>query len=495
MNPRILVIDDEQPMREMLQRLLEDSQYEVSSARNGEEGLALFDQEPFHLVITDLSMPGMDGIEVLRTLKERGPHVPVILVTAFATIDTAVEAIKAGAYDYITKPFEPDTIEITIKNALAHKQLVDENRQLKQRLDDVEKKSHIIGVSPKMEEVFHLVEKVAPTDATVLIEGESGTGKELIARRLHQQSTRADEAFISINCGALPETLLESELFGYEKGAFTGATTAKEGIFKAAHGGTLFLDEIGEMPLALQVKLLRVLQDKHVLTIGGRKSFPVNVRILSATNKNLKEEVAAGRFREDLYYRINVFTIHLPPLRDRVEDIPHLLNHFIKKYNKEFDKSVATISPELMRFFKDYHWPGNIRELENYVERAILMTEGTHMQLSALPDDIQQVSPVGAGKRREAFLTSAVLSREPRERLEFPDRTSTKSSRNTASRRGGKKPITVEGDVSSTGSGLLFGSSPTGAIRGRGAGRGRKHAARGLSGLPQCPAGKELPSP
>ncbi len=405
MNPRILVIDDEQPMREMLQRLLEDSQYEIRSARNGEEGLTLFDQETFHLVITDLSMPGMDGIEVLRVMKNKGPNVPVILITAFATIDTAVEAIKAGAYDYITKPFEPDTIEITIKNALAHKQLVDENLQLKQRLDDVEKKSHIIGVSPKMEEVFHLVEKVAPTDATVLIEGESGTGKELIARRLHQQSTRADDAFISINCGALPETLLESELFGYEKGAFTGATTAKEGIFKAADGGTLFLDEIGEMPPALQVKLLRVLQDKQVLTIGGRKSFPVNVRILSATNKNLKEEVAAGRFREDLYYRINVFTIHLPALRERVEDIPHLLNHFIKRYNKEFDKSVATISPELMRFFKNYHWPGNIRELENYVERAILMTEGTHMQLSALPDDIQQAYPAGAGGQNDTFLT------------------------------------------------------------------------------------------
>ncbi len=405
MNPRILVIDDEQPMREMLQRLLEDSQYVVCSARNGAEGLALFDQEPFHLVITDLSMPGMDGIAVLRALKEKGPNVPVILVTAFATIDTAVEAIKAGAYDYITKPFEPDTIEITIKNALAHKKLVDENLELKQRLDDVEKKSHIIGVSPKMEEVFHLVEKVAPTDATVLIEGDSGTGKELIARRLHRQSSRADESFISINCGALPETLLESELFGYEKGAFTGATVAKEGIFKAADGGTLFLDEIGEMPPALQVKLLRVLQDKHVLTIGGRKSFPVNVRILSATNKNLKEEVAAGRFREDLYYRINVFTIHLPPLRERVEDIPHLLNHFIKKYNREFDKSVETISPDLMRFFKDYHWPGNIRELENYVERAILMTEGTHMQLSALPDDIQQASPVGTGGGCDTFMT------------------------------------------------------------------------------------------
>jgi two-component system NtrC family response regulator len=405
MNPKILVIDDEQPMREMLQRLLEDSQYEIRSARNGEEGLTLFDRETFHLVITDLSMPGMDGIEVLRVMKDKGPNVPVILITAFATIDTAVEAIKAGAYDYITKPFEPDTIEITIKNALAHKQLVDENLQLKQRLDDVEKKSHIIGVSPKMEEVFHLVEKVAPTDATVLIEGESGTGKELIARRLHQQSTRADDAFISINCGALPETLLESELFGYEKGAFTGATTAKEGIFKAADGGALFLDEIGEMPPALQVKLLRVLQDKQVLTIGGRKSFPVNVRILSATNKNLKEEVAAGRFREDLYYRINVFTIHLPPLRERVEDIPHLLNHFIKRYNKQFDKRVKTISPELMRFFKNYHWPGNIRELENYVERAILMTEGTHMQLSALPDDIQQVYPAGTGGQNNAFLT------------------------------------------------------------------------------------------
>ena len=389
MVPRILVVDDELPVRELLQRILSESGYEVRQARSGAEALGLFDEEPYHLVITDLSMPGMDGMAVLRAIKEREPSVPVLLITAYATIDTAVEAIKAGAYDYITKPFDPDDLTITIKNALAHKHLFDENRLLKQRLEDVEKRPSIIGNAPRMKEVFHLIDKVAPTDATVLIAGESGTGKELVARRLHEASSRADRNMLSINCGALPETLLESELFGYEKGSFTGASSAKQGIFKAADKGTLFLDEIGEMPPPLQVKLLRVLQDKQILTVGGREPVPVDVRIIAATNRDLKEEVDAGRFRDDLYYRINVFMIPLPPLRDRREDIPLLLSHFIKRYNQEFGKNVEAVSPSLMHFFLEYEWPGNIRELENYVERAILMTEGTQLQLSALQLDVE----------------------------------------------------------------------------------------------------------
>ncbi|MEK6776585.1 MAG: sigma-54 dependent transcriptional regulator [bacterium] len=390
MKARILFIDDELPMREMFQRLFQASEYEILLAGNGMEGLDIFSKEKVHLVITDFSMPGMTGMDVLREIKARDRNIPVILITAFATIETAVEAIKVGAYDYITKPFDPDAIEITIKNALSHKQLVDENIFLKQKLKDVETRSGIIGESPKLKEVFHLIEKVAPTDATVLIQGDSGTGKELVARRLHELSTRKDNTFLSINCGALPLTLLESELFGYEKGSFTGATSSKEGLFKAADGGTLFLDEIGDMPQVLQVKLLRVLQDKEILPIGGRKSFTVNVRILSATNKNLKEEIEKGRFREDLYYRINIFTIDIPPLRERTEDIPLLLNHFIKRYNKEFGKNVDRISPGLMRFFLEYDWPGNIRELENYVERAILMAEGKQLELSSIPTDVQK---------------------------------------------------------------------------------------------------------
>jgi two-component system response regulator HydG len=382
--PKILVIDDELPVREMVQRLLSESNYEVRLARNGEEGLALFRKEGFDLVVTDLSMPGMNGIEVLRTIKSEEASVPVILITAFATIDTAVEAIKTGAYDYITKPFDPDDLAITIKNALAHKLLFDENLLLRRKLDNAERKGAIIGESLRIREVFHLIDKVASTDATVLIEGESGTGKELVARRLHEVSQRAGKRMLSVNCGALPETLLESELFGYEKGAFTGASAAKEGIFKAADRGTLFLDEVGEMPPPLQVKLLRVLQDKEVLTVGGRQAIPVDVRIIAATNKDLKAEVAAGRFREDLYYRINVFTIPMPPLRERREDIPLLLHHFMGKYNREFGKDVQSISPKLMQFFMDYDWPGNIRELENYVERAILMADGSQLQLAAL---------------------------------------------------------------------------------------------------------------
>lgn len=414
MNAKILVIDDELPMREMLYKLLTEAGYKVCLAENGDAGLDLFARESFQLVITDLSMPGKDGMEVLRTVKEREPNLPVILVTAYATIDTAVEAIKVGAYDYIAKPFDPDAIEITIKNALDHKHLVDENRQLRQRLSDVEDRNRIIGVSPRMKEVFHLVGKVAPTDATVLIQGESGTGKELIARRLHRLSNRADKTFLSINCGALPESLLESELFGYEKGAFTGATVAKPGFFKVADQGTLFLDEIGEMPLPLQVKLLRVLQEKEILTLGGRKSLPVNVRILSATNKDLKEEVEAGRFREDLFYRINIFTIPLPPLRERTEDIPLLLNHFLQKYNREFGKKVESVSPRLMQFFLEYRWPGNVREFENYIERAILMAEGRQLELSSLPREVRRASEPVAGPDRDGVM----IFKEAKEKFE-----------------------------------------------------------------------------
>ncbi len=414
MEAKILVIDDELPMREMLLKFLTEAGYQVRLAENGNVGLDLFEKERFQLVITDLSMPGKDGMEVLRAIKEMEPNLPVILVTAYATIDTAVEAIKIGAYDYLTKPFDPDAIEITIKNALTHKHLIDENRQLRQRLSDVEDRGHIIGVSPKMKEVFHLVEKVAPTDATVLIQGESGTGKELIARRLHRLSNRAEKTFLSINCGALPESLLESELFGYEKGAFTGATISKPGFFKAADQGTLFLDEIGEMPLPLQVKLLRVLQDKEILTIGGRKSFPVNVRILSATNKDLKKEVEAGRFREDLFYRINIFTIPLPLLRERTEDIPLLLNHFLQKYNREFGKKVESVSPQLMQFFLEHSWPGNVREFENYIERAILMAEGRQLELSSLPREVRRAPERVAGP----FANGVMIFKEAKEKFE-----------------------------------------------------------------------------
>lgn len=407
---KILVIDDEPGMREMFRRLLKD--YTLFLAKDGEEGIEATKRENPDIIISDLKMPKMDGIEVLRNIKEYNSAIPFILITAYATIETAVEAIKIGAYDYITKPFDPDVIEITIKNALQHKRLLDENRYLREKLKSLQERENIIGESKVMKEVFSMIDKVAPTDATVLIQGESGTGKELIAQAIHKNSLRTDKTFLSINCSAFPETLLESELFGYEKGAFTGAVGSKEGLFEAANRGTLFLDEIGEMPPSLQVKLLRVLQDGQILRVGGRKPFTVDVRIISATNKNLKKEVETGNFREDLFYRINIFTINLPPLRERKEDIPLLIYYFLLKYNKKFSKSVETISPALMRFLLNYHWPGNVRELENLMERAVLMSDGKQIDIPTLPDELRDNSKV------EIPSYGTLTFREAKERFE-----------------------------------------------------------------------------
>jgi DNA-binding NtrC family response regulator len=393
MNERILIIDDELGIREMFKRLLKDSGYDLHLAKDGSEGVEMIRKDNFDLIISDLKMPKIDGIGVLKSAKEYNPDIPVIMITAYATVETAVEAIKIGAYDYITKPFDPDSIEVTIKNAILHKKLVDENKILKERLSITEGYENIIGESAKMKDVLNMISKIAPTDATVLIQGESGTGKELIARAIHKKSLRLEKIFLSINCGALPETLLESELFGYEKGSFTGATTSKVGLFEAANNGTLFLDEIGEMSQNLQVKLLRVLQDKEILRIGGRRPIGVDARIISATNKNLKKEVEKGNFRDDLFYRINIFTIDLPPLRERKEDIPALIFHFIQKYNIKFSKDIDSLSPALMNFFTRYSWPGNIRELENLIERGVLMAEGRQLDTNCLPKDLIEESP------------------------------------------------------------------------------------------------------
>lgn len=393
MNERILIIDDELGIREMFKRLLKDSGYNLHFAKDGLEGIEMIKKDNFDLIISDLKMPKLDGIGVLKSAKEYNPDIPVIVITAYATVETAVKAIKIGAYDYITKPFDPDAIEVTIKNAILHKRLLEENKILKERLRITEEFENIIGESSNMKDVFNMIGKVAPTDATVLIQGESGTGKELIARAIHKKSLRSEKIFLSINCGALPETLLESELFGYEKGSFTGATTSKQGLFEAANRGTLFLDEIGEMSQNLQVKLLRVLQDMEILRIGGRRPIEVDVRVISATNKNLKKEVERGNFRDDLFYRINIFTIDLPPLSERKEDIPALLFHFIQKYNIKFSKNIDSISPSLMNFFTRYTWPGNIRELENLIERGILMSEGKQLDIDCLPKNLVAESP------------------------------------------------------------------------------------------------------
>ncbi|NOY52051.1 MAG: sigma-54-dependent Fis family transcriptional regulator [Deltaproteobacteria bacterium] len=412
MEAKILVIDNDPSMCEMLHKFLTEAGYRVRWTRNANAGLALMVEESFQLVITDLCMPENDGMKVLRSIREKEPGLPVVLLTTHATMNTAVEAIKIGAYDYLTKPFNPDAAEITIKNALTHKRLVDENRKLKQRLRHVKEDTRIIGVSSPMKEVLRLVEKVAPTDATVLIQGESGTGKGLIARRLHRMSHRAGKTFLSINCNI--STGMLPKLFGDENSAFSGTLTTGERLFNAAAGGTLFFDEIGDMPPVMQGKLLRALQNHEMLPQAERRSFPGNVRILSSTRKDLKREVEAGRFRKDLFYRINLFTISLPSLRDRTDDIPPLVNHFLRKYNREFGKHVEAVSPRLMHFFLQHSWPGNVQELENYIERALLRTEGNELKLTSVPGEFrQQLEDAQAGKAE-----SMLIFKEAKERFE-----------------------------------------------------------------------------
>jgi two-component system response regulator PilR (NtrC family) len=330
-------------------------------------------------------MPRLDGFGVLRHVLERSPETAVIMVTAFSTTEQAVEAMKLGAYDYITKPFKNDEIRLIVKNALERKELRQENLQLKKELGERYSFGNLIGKSKSMRDVYELVEKVADSKVNVLITGESGTGKEMVARAVHFNSERADQPFVPINCGAIPENLLESELFGHEKGSFTGATQRKDGLFEVADGGTLFLDEIGELPAMMQVKLLRVLQDREVRRVGGVKNVTVNVRVVAATNKDLEAEVADGKFREDLYYRLNVIRLDLPPLRQRREDIPLLISHFFEKYT---NNPQPQIEDGAMRLLLDYHWPGNIRELENVVERCIVLGQGQGLTRDSLPAQV-----------------------------------------------------------------------------------------------------------
>lgn len=388
---RILVIDDELGVREMLKRLLGSFGLEAVCFADGKEALKALKKDTisFSALITDLKMEGMDGIEVLAAVKEIDPVMPVIMITAYATVESAVQAMKKGAYDYIAKPFEADALEVVIKKAVEHRRLLDENRRLKEEVAGKYRLGNIIGKSPKMLAIYDLVQRVAPTDSSVLIQGESGTGKELVAKALHYYSHRAGHTFLSINCSAFPETLLESELFGYEKGSFTGAERRKMGILEAAHGGTLLLDEVGDMPLSLQSKLLRAIEEQEFLSVGGRVPIKVDVRIISATNKELENEVGGGRFRAELYYRLNVVVIHLPLLRERRDDIPLLAPHFMEKYSEKTGKKVDKVSPEVMNLFMRYHWPGNIRELENIIERAVIMTYGETIGLRDLPENLQ----------------------------------------------------------------------------------------------------------
>jgi two-component system response regulator PilR (NtrC family) len=366
---KILVADDEQSMREFLDIMLKKEGYKVSLAPNGEEVIKLIEKDIFDLILMDIRMPRLDGISTLKKIKVISPETIVIMITAYASADTAIKAMKEGAYDYITKPFKVEEIKLIIKNALEKKNLQKENILLKQVVRDRYHFENIIGQSSKMLDLYKLLEKVAPTKTNILITGESGTGKELVAKAIHYNSPRKEKPFVTLNCGAIPETLIESELFGHMKGAFTDAIATKKGLFEVADEGTIFLDEISELPLLMQVKLLRVLQDREFKRVGGTEDIRVDVRIISATNKILEEAVKEKRFREDLFYRLNVIQIKLPLLRERREDIPLLAMHFLRKYSEELNKNFLTISPESLRILLNYDYPGKVRELQNIIER------------------------------------------------------------------------------------------------------------------------------
>jgi two-component system NtrC family response regulator len=385
----LLIVDDEKNYLVVLEALLAQEGYEIIAVDNGPEALRLVRESDIDLVITDMKMPGMNGMELLEACKKARPEVPVIMMTAFGTIEKAVEAMKKGAYDYFTKPFQNEELKLTIRKALENYRLIQENRLLTQALSDRFRYGNIVGKSEPMLQIYDLIEKVAQSRASVLITGPSGTGKELIAKAIHYHSPRKDRPFVSINCAALTETLLESELFGHERGAFTGAVAMKKGRFELADGGTLFLDEVGETPAPLQVKLLRVLQEMEFERVGGTRTIQVDVRVISASNKNMKEEVAAGTFREDLFYRLNVINIDVPPLRERMDDIPLLVRHFIEKYREDEGESKIELTPEAWKAIYAYPWPGNVRELENVIERAVVLNSGGTIAAEDLPDGMR----------------------------------------------------------------------------------------------------------
>ncbi len=386
----VLIVDDELNIRRVLAAMLKRDGYEVTAAADGEQALAVMARTPVQVVVTDLVMPRLDGLSLLRRVAADYPDVPVIVITAHGTVDSAVAALKAGAFDYITKPFAQDELKKVIaKAARAH----EIERQNVHGPSAEGEKPPLVGQSPSMRQVYEIIGKVADSPSTVLVTGESGTGKELVAQALHRGSSRRDKPLIKVNCAAIPKDLVESELFGYEKGAFTGAVGSKPGRFELADGGTLFLDEIGEIPLEMQVKLLRALQESEFERVGGIRTIRVEVRLITATNRDLKALIADGRFREDLYYRLNVVPIALPPLRDRKEDIPLLVQHFVEKYDRRLGKKVERMDDEAMQVLLRYPWPGNIRELENLVERSVLFADGPVISEAQLPDSLREKAP------------------------------------------------------------------------------------------------------
>ena len=389
-NGTILIIDDEEIMREILETLLTREGYQVRLAANAAEGLELARALPFDAVIMDVMMPGMDGITALDELAKIDSDLPVMMITAFASVENAIAAMKRGAFDYITKPFKNEEVLVVVRNALAQRRLVAENRALRQNLQAHQNRfGEIIGRSSRMRQVFDLIIQAAPSRTTILINGESGTGKELIARALHQNSTRSDRAFITVNSGNLPPDLLESNLFGHVKGAFTGAIYPKKGLFELADKGTIFFDEIGNVPLETQAKLLRVIQEREFMRLGGVETIKVDVRIIAATNVDLRRMVDEGKFREDLYYRLHVITVELPPLRERKDDIALLVQHFLDKYGRENQKPNLELSPEALDLLLEFDWPGNVRELQNVIERASVLSSGSRIDVDLVPEHVR----------------------------------------------------------------------------------------------------------
>jgi len=386
---RILIVDDEESFRNVLTVILRKEGYEVEGATNGEEGLNKISNAAFDHVLCDIRMPKMDGLEFLRESQKAGAEAPVIMMSAFGTVDTAIEAMKLGAYDYISKPFKPDEIILTLKKAEEREGLRKENELLRRQVKKEYSFENIVSKNEKMNKIFEIIRKVAPYKSTILITGESGTGKELVAKAIHYNSDRSKMFFVPVNCGAIPENLLESELFGHVKGAFTDAIRTKKGLFEEADEGTIFLDEIGELPAQLQVKLLRVLQDGEIRRVGESKSIQINVRIIAATVKDLTREVNEGRFRDDLFYRLNVLHLHIPPLRERKEDIPLLIQHFINKHNQNLNKHIKEVDSKALELLMNYKWSGNVREVENTIERAVVLTDGDRIELENLPFEIQ----------------------------------------------------------------------------------------------------------
>lgn len=392
---RILIVDDEKSQREILTTILKRERYEVQDVPGGADALVLLENKEFDLVLTDLKMQGMGGMELMEKILKQNPDQCILMMTAHGTIDSAVAAMKKGAFDYLEKPLEKDDLLITMMRAMEHVRLRRENKLLLRRLAEIRPIPNLIGEHEKIREVYRVVAKIAPTSSTVLIYGESGTGKELVARAIHDASRRAEKPFMALNCAAIPDTLIESELFGYEKGAFTGANQRELGLFEAASGGTVFLDEIGEMNIAMQAKLLRAIQEKEIRRVGGKINIPVDLRIIAATNRDLEQEIKNGMFREDLFYRLNVIRINLPPLRERGNDIALLADHFVKKYAADTGMPVRGISPRAMKLFMAYSWPGNVRQLESLVERSVLMAEGELIQPEDLPGELTQRERAG----------------------------------------------------------------------------------------------------